>query len=146
MSTDEKITKDLVQTLEDGKNGFASAAEKVGDSDDPALASKFREFSHQREQFASELRGLAQAYGDEANESGSIAGAAHRAWIGLKDALTGSDPTAVLKAVEQGEEHAVSEYEKALQDDISAGLRTVVERQLGEIRQALATVRAHVAA
>lgn len=51
----------------------------------------------------------------------------------MKDALTGSSPDAVLKAALKGEDHAVSEYDKALEDDISPTLRTVVERQRGEI-------------
>ena len=119
MSTDEKVTKDIVQTLEDGKEGFASAADKLADSDSPEMAASFRGFSEQRATFASELRALADAYGDDAAESGSIAGAVHRGWMSLKDALTGSDPKGVVKAAEQGERHAVDEYEKALGEDIS---------------------------
>ena len=53
----------------------------------------------------------------------------HRGWISLKDALTGDDPSGVLKAALTGEDHAVSEYEKALQQDLSAGFREVVSRQ-----------------
>lgn len=142
MSVDEKVTKDLVQTLEDGKDGFASAADKLADSDTPELATTFRGFSEQRSTFAAELRGLAQAYGDDADESGSIAGAVHRGWMGVKDALTGSDPKGVLKAAEQGEHHAVQEYEKALGEDISPGLKEVLERQVVDVRAAYQTVRA----
>lgn len=142
MSTDEKVTKDIVQTLEDGKEGFASAADKLADSTDPELALTFREFSRQRSEFAAELRNLAGAYGDDANESSSVAGAVHRGWMALKDALTGSDPKGVLSAAEQGEHHAVSEYEKALNEDISDGLRQVLTRQLADVRAAYDTVRA----
>ncbi|MGH8925683.1 MAG: DUF2383 domain-containing protein [Acidimicrobiia bacterium] len=56
MSGDEQVTKDLIETLEAGKNGFAAAAEKLAESD---LASKFREYSSQRGQFASDLRSMA---------------------------------------------------------------------------------------
>lgn len=141
MSTDQKVTKDLVQTLEDGKEGFATAAERLADSERPEIATTFREFSEQRSTFAGELRGLAGAYGDDADESSSIAGAIHRGWISVKDALTGSDPTGVIKAAETGENHAVEEYEKALGEDISAGLKGVLERQLVDVRAARDTVR-----
>jgi uncharacterized protein (TIGR02284 family) len=48
----------------------------------------------------------------------------------------------VLKAAASGEDHAVSEYESALEKDLSADLRTVVERQLSEVRQARDSVKA----
>ena len=35
MSADEKAAKELVETLKDGRDGFASAAEKLRDSDRP---------------------------------------------------------------------------------------------------------------
>lgn len=141
MSTDEKVTKDLVQTLEDGKVGFESAAGKLEDSDAPELAAAFRQFSAQRGAFAEELREIAATYGDDANESSSVAGAVHRGWMAVKDAMSGSDPKGVLDAAEQGEDHAVKEYERALDADISTGLRTVLERQFVDVRAAHDTVR-----
>ena len=142
MSTDERVTKDLVQTLEDGKIGFESAAEKLADSNSPELAATFWQFSAQRGVFAGELREIAATYGDDADESSSVAGAVHRGWMAVKDALSGSDPGGVLDAAEQGEDHAVNEYRKALDADISTGLRTVLERQFVDVRAAHDTVRA----
>lgn len=142
MSVDEKITKDLVQTLEDGKDGFAKGAEKL-ESEDAQAAATFRQYSEQRRQFADELRQLAENYGDEINESGSAAAAVHRGWMTLKDALTGDDPSGVLDAAEQGEDHAVKEFQKALDEpQISARLREVVQRQATEVKAAHDTVKA----
>ncbi len=134
MSTDEKVTKDLIQTLEDGENGFGSAAEKLSDSDRPDIASRFTAFSSERAQFAAELRSLASAYGDQIEEEGSVAAAAHRGWMAVKDALNGSSPSGVLDVAEQGEDHAVSEYRKALDEDISPELRSMVERQFQSVQ------------
>jgi uncharacterized protein (TIGR02284 family) len=133
MSTDAKVTKELIETLQDGEDGFARVADEVADSDTPELSTEMRRLSQQRAQFRGELEQLAREYGDDIDESGSTAGAVHRGWIALKDALTGSSPDAVLKAAVTGEDHAVREYDKALEDDISPTLRTVVERQRGEI-------------
>lgn len=83
-------------------------------------------FAEQRREFSAELRGMAETYGDAIDEGGSAAAAVHRGWIALKDALTGADPKPVLRAALQGEEHAISEYEKALEEDLSPSLRTVV--------------------
>lgn len=142
MSTDKSVTKDLIETLVDGKKGFADAADKLADSARPDLSTKFREYSSQRAAFSSELEGMAARYGDDIDEAGSTAAALHRGWMSLKDALAGSDPKGVLDAVEQGENHAVSEYEKALKHDISDGLRTVVNRQFTEIKVARDAIRA----
>ena len=141
MSTDEKITKDLIQTLKDGREGFATAADKLAADGREDLAERFREFSTQRETFATELTTLAGEYGDDADTSGSVAGAAHRGWMTLKDTLAGSDPEGVLDVAEQGEDHAKSEYAKALDTDLSAGLRTVVERQYTEVQRTHDIVR-----
>lgn len=141
MSTDEDVTKDLIETLEDGEDGYAKGAEKLADSDTPELAAQFREFSQQRARFSSELRAMAQNYGDRIVESGSVAAAIHRGWTGLKDALAGSDPKGVLDAAEQGEDHAVKEYDKALASDISPALRAVVERQRADVKIGHDTVR-----
>jgi uncharacterized protein (TIGR02284 family) len=141
MSVDEKITQDLVQTLEDGKDGFAKGAEKL-DSEAPEVAAVFREYSEQRDRFATELRTLAQNYGDEVHESGTVAAAVHRGWMTLKDALSGDDAKAVLDVAEQGEDHAVREYRKALEEDLSEGLRTVVQRQAADVKAAHDRVKA----
>ena len=141
MSTDEKVTKDLLETLEDGNDGYTKGAEKLEGLSQPSLMATFQQFADQRRRFADELQGMAKSYGDDPDRSGSIAAAAHRGWMTLKDALTKDDPTAVLEVAAQGDEHAVKEYEKALDDDISADLRAVVSRQLGEIRAAHATLK-----
>ncbi len=142
MSVDEDVTKELVETLEDGRAGFAKSAEKLKDSSTPSVAAELVRLSDQRRQFSTELRQMAKGYGDSIDESGSMTASIHRGWISLKDALGGNSPDSVLKAAEQGEEHAISEYEKALKQDLSPGLRDVVERQLAAIRTAREQVRA----
>ena len=42
MSTDARVTKDLMETLEDGRDGFNHAAEKMADNNRPDYASEFR--------------------------------------------------------------------------------------------------------
>jgi uncharacterized protein (TIGR02284 family) len=140
-STDEAVTEDLVQTLQDGKNGFEKGAERLK-SEDPTNAATFARFAEQRAAFTTELRGLAKQYGDDVDSSGGVVATLHRGWMALKDNFTGSDPKAVFEVAEQGEDHAVKVYDDALAKDISAGLRTVVERQYIDIKSAHATVRA----
>lgn len=144
MSTDETVTKDLIETLEDGKEGYAQAADKLADSDG-AHAETLRGFSQQRAQLSDELQAMARSYGDHIEEDGSVTATLHRGWLSLRDALSGSDPSGVLRAALQGEDHAVAEYEKALaEEDISPDLRTVVQRQMQDVRAARDQVKAMV--
>jgi len=129
MSDDEKAAKELVETLRDGEKGFRAAADKLRDGEHPEWATLMQRLSEQRADFAREIIALGHAYGDDVDESGTAAAALHRGWISLKDALTGDDASGVLGAASTGEDHAVSEYEKALEQDLSAGFREVVSRQ-----------------
>ena len=142
MSDDEKVAKDLVETLKDGERGFASAAEKLRDSDRAGWATTLQRLSEQRAGFHREIVALGHDYGEDVDESGTVAGTVHRGWISLKDALTGDDPDGVLKAALTGEDHAVNEYEKALQQDLSAGFREVVSRQHAAVLAARDEVKA----
>jgi uncharacterized protein (TIGR02284 family) len=132
-STDEKITKDLIETLEDGKVGFGKAADKLEADGRGDIARQFRGYADQRGQFAQELRDLAAQYGDQIDEDSSLLGALHRGWMSIKDAVSGDDAQGVLDAAEQGEDHAKAEYADALKADISAHLRVVVERQATQV-------------
>ncbi len=142
MSDDKDVAKELVETLKDGERGFARAAEKLRDSDRPEWAATMQRLSEQRADFRREIVELGHEYAEDVDESGSVAAALHRGWISLKDALTGDDAGAVLGAALTGEDHAVSEYEKALTHDLSAGFREVVRRQHAAVVTARDEVKA----
>jgi uncharacterized protein (TIGR02284 family) len=129
VSADKSVAKELVETLKDGERGFASAADKLRDSNRPEWATTLQKFSEQRADFSREIIDMAHEYHEDVDESGTVAAALHRGWISLKDALTGDDAGSVLGAAVTGENHAVSEYEKALEQDLSAGFRDLVTRQ-----------------
>ena len=133
MSDDAKAAKELVETLKDGEKGYASAADKLRDSDRPEWGTTMQRLSEQRAGFWREIVDMGHDYGDDVDESGSVAAAVHRGWLSLKDAVSGDDPDAVLSAAETGEDHAVSEYEDALKMDLSAGFREVVVRQQADV-------------
>jgi uncharacterized protein (TIGR02284 family) len=136
MSVDEAVTQDLIKTLENGYVGFQRAAEKLSSSNEPQLSAEFIKFSEQRSQFAAELGQLAAGYGDQVEQRSTVPGALHRGWMAVKDMLAGSDGNGVLEAAAQGEDHAIEEYEAALQKDISDGLRTVITRQYVQVQAA----------
>lgn len=144
MSDDAKVTKDVMQTLQDGKEGYAQAAENIADAGAPEYEAAFRRHSEQRAQFYDELEQMAANYGDDLDASGSAGATVHRAWLSLREALSGSNPAGVLNAVRQGEDHAVQEYDKAIKEDISDDLRQVLLRQAAAVKAAHDEVQALV--
>jgi conserved hypothetical protein len=134
MKDQNKTIDDLIETLKDGQEGFKQAAEGVKD---PQLKSLFDQYSRQRASFAMELQGEARSMGEsEPETSGSAAGALHRGWINLKSALTRGDDHAILAECERGEDSAVEEFKKAVNNGLSAPVQQIVSRQYAQIREA----------
>jgi uncharacterized protein (TIGR02284 family) len=124
----------LIETLKDGQEGFKQAADAVKD---PNLKSLFSEYSQQRSRFAAELQSQARSLGEsEPEKSSSAAGAMHRAWINIKSVATSGDDAAILSECERGEDSAVNEYKKALEDNLGAPLGDIVSRQYSEVKSA----------
>jgi uncharacterized protein (TIGR02284 family) len=142
MSKDAAVTKELIETLQDGKDGFAAAADKLDKDGETSLAQSLRELGSKRGQMIEELQTIAAGYGDEISESGTVAAKVHRGWLAVKDAIAGSDPKGVLDAAEQGEDHAVSEFNKALAEDVSPEFKTVLERMAAEVHAAHDQIKA----
>jgi uncharacterized protein (TIGR02284 family) len=139
MENQNKIIDNLIETLKDGQEGFKQAADSVKD---PQLKSVFDEYSRQRGRFVSELRSQAQKPEErESKPSGSAAGALHRGWINLKSAITGGDDHAILAECERGEDSAVEEYRKALDNGLSAPVQEIVSRQYVQIKETHDRVR-----
>jgi len=132
MKNQNEVIDDLIETLKDGQEGFKQAAESVKN---PQLKSLFNDYAQQRARFIVELRSKAQTPDErEPDVSGSATGALHRGWINLKSALSRGDDHAILAECERGEDSAVEEYQKALNDGLSAPVREIVSRQYAEIK------------
>ena len=133
------ILEDLIETCRDGENGFKQAAEKIND---PEIRGFFLTQSTERAEFARELEAEVQRLGKSNPEhKGSAAGALHRSWMGLKDALGGGTKS-ILESAEKGEDSAKDAYKKALTDeDLPPSSRPIVQRQAESVRFAHDRVR-----
>ena len=79
----------LIETLKDGQEGFKQSA---GGVDDAQLKSTFDQLSLQRSRFAGELQSEVVNLGDpDPEDSSSVTGSMHRAWINIKSAVTNRD-------------------------------------------------------
>jgi uncharacterized protein (TIGR02284 family) len=143
MSQQEEIistVNGLIETLKDGQEGFRQASEGVENSE---LKSLFSKYSLQRSKFAGELQNEVITLGENNPENtSSAAGAVHRAWINLKSAITSGDDHAVLAECERGEDSAVKEYKKALDEEsLSLPVRATISRQYMEVQSAHDRIR-----
>jgi uncharacterized protein (TIGR02284 family) len=125
------VVNDLLQVLEDGKEGFRKAAEAVKD---PNLKVVLSEFADERAQMAEELLRFTPAEPEEAKPT--IMGAVHRGWIELKSALTSGDDHAILAECERGEDHAVEAFKKALEQELPSDVRQEVKSQAARVLKA----------
>jgi len=130
---------DLIETLKDGQEGFRQSAEGV---DDPQLKSVFDEYSLQRSRFAGELQSEVRGMGEpDPENSSSVAGSMHRAWINVKSAVTSRDRHAILAEAERGEDSAVSAYKGAMEKDLPAPIKSIVARQATQVKEAHDRIR-----
>ena len=120
------VLNELIETSKDGANGFRKSA---NDARDGELKSLFTACAARCAAGAAELQQLVVARGGDPEVTGSVAGALHRGWISVKEALTNRDDKAILEECERGEDYAKAQYKKALQQDLPDDVRAIVERQ-----------------
>jgi len=137
MKKQNEVIDNLIETLKDGQEGFKQAAESVRNQ---ALKTLFSDYSQQRSRFATALQSEARRHG-EAETRSSATGALHRGWINLKSAITGGDEHAILAECERGEDSAVEEYKKALDDGLTPSAQDLVSRQFTEVKAAHDRIR-----
>jgi uncharacterized protein (TIGR02284 family) len=120
------VLKDLVECCKDGEYGFRECAEQAKRED---LKSTFMQRAEDCRRGADELNQLLRECGHEMKDDGSTMGAMHRGWVSIKSKLTTYDDKAVLEECERGEDNAKARYMKALQKNLPANVRMVIERQ-----------------
>ena len=117
---------DLIETCKDGEYGFSSSAEHLRNAEVRELFMRRADGCHTA---AAELRAQVQALGGDAEDSGTVVGAAHRGWVAVKGKLAGYSDKAILEETERGEDSAMNRYRRVLQMDLPQDLRGLIERQ-----------------
>jgi uncharacterized protein (TIGR02284 family) len=126
------VLKDLVECCKDGEYGFRECAEQAKRED---LKTMFLQRADDCRRGAQELNQLVSQLGGKAEDGGSAMGAMHRGWVSIKSKLTSYDDKAVLEECERGEDNAKARYTKALQKNLPANVRSVVEKQLQGVQR-----------
>ena len=123
----------LIEACRDGSRGFQLAADHVASAD---LKEFFAGTAKQRERFAAELLPYAQRLGGGRDADGTAAGALHRGWMMVKDAMTNYDEDAIMSEAERGEAVAANTYAEAVMGVLPSDARPIIDAQYAAIRAA----------
>jgi uncharacterized protein (TIGR02284 family) len=130
----------LISALLDSQKGFADIGEHLNDE---TLKRYFMAESLKRASFRGDLEEVLHQNGvHDIKESGTTAGAIHRAWGDLKAKLGGGDHS-LLETAEQGEDEAKKAYADALNRDLPLPVRQLVTEQQAHVLTAHDYVRNH---
>ncbi len=137
-----KVLQPLIQANLDSREGFRQAAEQAREAE---LRAAFSLQGSMREDFARDLQQLQYIYGQREVDDGiSVTGALHRAWVGLKTALSSQDDQILIEEVCKEEASTYQLYretldtETALSDDLRAQLSSqslAILQSLDQLRQ-----------
>lgn len=144
MESNKEIISDLnslVTILNDGKQGYESAAETT---DSLELKAVFGKYALERAAYAAELKAHIKQHGgnEDDNDNGGLLGAAHRTWIDIKQAFTGNDNKAILDAIITGEKAAIEKYDGYIADYTDhADHLALLKKQRDSIQGALSQIQ-----
>ena len=115
----------LIGTLIDSIEGYQKAA---ADTTNARFAEMFNARAQERQQVLTTLQATVARLGGNPEDDGTTAGAVHRGWMNLKEAVLGQDEETIVKTVEEGEDYLKNKFKAALDNvDLPAEARAAVE-------------------
>ncbi len=132
-SHDVSVLNSLIATTVDSVDGYRTAA---ADSESERFRSIFTDRANEREDLILDMQTRVRELGGEPEDEGTALASAHRVFLNLRDAVTGSDDAAIVAEVERGEDYIKSKFETALADEKLTGeTRDVVRECFASVRQ-----------
>ena len=129
---DVTVLNSLIETTIDSVDGYRHSA---GEATNPQFAEIFRQRAQEREQVVAKLRQRVTELGGTPEEEGGLLAKAHRQFLSLRDAVTGSDDKSVVAEVDRGESYLNGKWEAALADDgLSAETQQLIRQCYQSVR------------
>ncbi len=107
--------KSLHASLIDAEKGYDEA---IQDSDVGEMKALFEDMRALHEKAHTDVHALLVAKGEQPDESGSFMAMVHKTVISIRSAVTGLDRSSLVSFA-SGEEHLVSAYDKAIEENLS---------------------------
>lgn len=140
MNNDKTISvlNDLLNITNDRIAGFAKVADKVWDNYS-SLRPAYDDMVAESWDMKQDLIDLITAKGGDADNTTSVSGALHRAWIDVKNTFTKDKDESTLENVVFGEKAAIDAYDNALESgDLCPESTTLVLDQLHHLKASYA--------
>lgn len=131
-SADTTTLNTLIATLLDSVDGYTKSAEDVRDSD---LRERFLARARERQGAVAKMQAAVARLGGNPEDDGSLLAGAHRVFLSLKEAVTGTDDQAILNEIERGEDYLKEKFEAAMRaTDLGVEARAAVSEAWGSVR------------
>ncbi|MBK8521509.1 MAG: PA2169 family four-helix-bundle protein [Ferruginibacter sp.] len=129
----------LIAVLEDAKNGYLHASEKIKDS---VLSLLLERFGYQRGRYSSELRILVSSMGTDSLVDQFTLSMLQRTWLDLKSTFKYGKKEQIIEGCIKAEETALKNYSHAIdQLEDNYEVRMVLLQQANGIRTVLNTIK-----
>lgn len=120
------VLNDLVKNARDSERNFRIWAEQIEAANIQRLFSeRARGYAHASQ----ELEALVIQYGGEPASGGTAEGALRRSWVTVKGAIGLHSKLSILELCERGEDCGIARYREALEKNLPADVRSLVEQQ-----------------
>ena len=129
---DVTVLNSLIETTIDSVDGYRHSA---GEATNAEFAEIFRSRAQEREEVVGLLRRRVTELGGQPEEEGGLLAKAHRQFLSLRDAVTGSDDKSVVAEVDRGESYLNGKWETALADtEVSPETQTLLRQCYQSVR------------
>jgi uncharacterized protein (TIGR02284 family) len=129
---DVTVLNSLIETTIDSVDGYRHSADEATNAQ---FAEIFRQRAQEREQVVARLRERVTELGGTPEDEGGLLAKAHRQFLSLRDAVTGSDDKSVIAEVDRGESYLNGKWEAALADEeLSAQTQRLIRECYQSVR------------
>lgn len=130
---DITVLNTLLSTVYDSVKGYEESSRDI---DSTAIKQLFHEGAKERAQVAHLLRDEVVRLGGEPTDSPSTLGAAHRAFMNLREMVSAREDKAIIEEVERGEDYIKEKFEAAIgSTDLSPQTLSVVQQAYTMVKQ-----------
>ena len=127
------VLNGLIETTIDSVQGYEQAAALALN---PRFKAMFEKRALARRELTGELETQVRASGGRPLTAGSVIGPVHRAFLSLRDRVSGQTDRPVIEEVERGEAFIRDQFDKAARDEsLPEVARHLVTRAGGHIRE-----------
>lgn len=127
-----QVLQDLLATARDGELGFHEAAAHARA---PELVALFEGLGERCAAAAVGWQEALHEVGGDADASGTVAGAAQRAWLQIRGLFGGAGDETLLAECERGQDDIVDGLREALQRNLPAALHEAVHREFEQAQR-----------